>query len=72
VSPPADLGLVQRLLEESGAERTHPPPGWAGYLEVLAKTFVEWLRDRVPGMQGLSTLPVRFGLLVACRQSWWP
>jgi hypothetical protein len=65
VSAPADLGLVQRLLEETGAERTHPPPGWAGYAEVLVKAFVDWLRGRLPGLEGLSKLPVRFGLLVA-------
>jgi hypothetical protein len=63
VSTPADLALIHRLLEETGAAQTHPPPGWSGYVEALAQAFAEWLSHRVPGLQGLSTLPAKLGPL---------
>jgi hypothetical protein len=65
VSAPADLALVRRLLEETGVEQRHPPPGWSGYFEALADAFTEWLRDRLPNLQGLSALPAQLGLLAA-------
>jgi len=65
VSAPADLALVRRLLEETGVEQTHPPPGWSGYFEALADAFTEWLGDRLPSLQGLSALPAKLGLLAA-------
>lgn len=65
MSTPADLALVHRLLEETGAAQRHPPPGWSGYVEALAQAFAEWLSRRVPALQGLSALPAKLGLLAA-------
>jgi hypothetical protein len=65
VTPPADLALVHRLLEETGASRSHPPPGWSGYAEAVGKAFADWLQSRVPGLQGLSSLPAKLGPFVS-------
>jgi hypothetical protein len=65
VSTPADLALIHRLLEETGAAQMHPSPGWSGYVETLARAFAEWLSQRVPALQGLSALPAKLGLLAA-------
>jgi hypothetical protein len=60
---PAPMDLVERVLVESGVDRTVPPPGWGGYIKALAEAFVEWLRGWFPGLRGLAPIPTKLGPL---------
>src|SRR5258708_4359130 len=57
----APMDLVERILVESGVDRTVPPPGWAGYLRALAEAFSEWLGGLFPGLRGLSSISTKLG-----------
>ncbi|HXB55447.1 MAG TPA: hypothetical protein VN461_11725 [Vicinamibacteria bacterium] len=61
----APMDLVERVLVESGVDRTVPPPGWGGYLRALAEAFAEWLRRSFPGFRGLTDIPTKLGPLVS-------
>jgi hypothetical protein len=62
VTGPAPMDLVERILRDSGVDRTVPPPGWGGYLKALAEAFAEWLRS-FPGLRGLLPIPTELGPL---------
>jgi hypothetical protein len=55
------MDLVERILVESGVDRTVPPPGWVGYFMALAEAFVEWSSGWFPGLRGLSSISTKLG-----------
>ena len=61
MSPPADLALMRRVLEETGVDQTAPTPGWSAYFETLSEALAAWLVSHFPRLQGLASLPRRLG-----------
>jgi hypothetical protein len=61
VNAPADLAVLQRVLQETGVDRTAPDPSWSAYLYALLEAFAAWLERRLPSLHGLHDLPTRVG-----------
>jgi hypothetical protein len=61
VTTPADLGVLQRVLRESGVDQAAADPSWSGYMHALAEAFVAWLERRLPSLHGLRDLPRTLG-----------
>lgn len=61
MNAPADLAVLQRVLQETGVDRTAPDPSWSAYLYALLEAFAAWLERRLPSLHGLRDLPTRVG-----------
>src|SRR5262249_37422956 len=54
---------VERVMAESGVDRTPAPEGWTGYVRGLAESFAEWLVGAFPRLSGLRALAAHAGTL---------
>ena len=61
MTAPADLDVLQRVLQETGVDQTAPDPSWSAYLYALLEAFAAWLERRLPSLHGLHDLPTRVG-----------
>jgi hypothetical protein len=63
VSARAHLDVVERVMAESGVDRTPAPEGWIGYVRGLAESFAEWMVRAFPRLSGVRALADHAGTL---------
>jgi hypothetical protein len=79
VSARAHLDVVERVMAESGVDRTPVAEGWMGYVRGLAEAFAQWMVRAFPRLRGVRALADHAGtvclvllglLLLAIAYAW--